>query len=394
VKKIFKLGFDAMRTLLLLLLLFCSPLLATAVPAIPLDPQYLDSDQINATISQLKELQQETKERARVVLIHNIIINLRALPIAREGRATPPLGPFEPQISYTLDDYLQLGLRERQAQIRVTESLQEIDHLSLLAQRTQKQIDALQAANRRGELNLEILAQQSALAITQESLRVAQEQKKSNEITLRNFAAERRVADSRLDLSRYDMEEIERDLSVAQIRLNRALKAKAADSQIASATMTLLYFEIQRYLTSYANGHLEASLKEVQDQVGRWRAQQEEAWQSLSRFNGSEMRAYVQVMEQQLHLNDLMLYQLDELVSHEPPLAILLIAAMAIIAVGLCYRLYLATNRLRVGDIINLGEGQRAKVVAVRTWSSLLRTFDGADLIASNLKLARKILRP
>lgn len=484
VKKIFNTIEAASFKMRYPLLFLFSALLLSAAP-LP-DPAQLDTqwwqgfqasgselnDHINATVASLKKLQ-ESEDQETIALIHRIIVNLRALPIAREERlAPPPIAPL-PRPTYTLDQYLQLGVKERQAQNQVAEDQREMDRLSSASRNSAHSVAALStdylvnqnhSASERLHLGLEIMAQQSALAITQESLRAAQHRMEIDEIVLAHLTSERQMAASRLDLSHDNSVELERDLSTARSHFTRAqddtARAEAnamatfdetpmgralaalvaqqlitAKAQMSAASLSILYFEIQRTLA----GQMQLPLEEVENQQDRARhdlsewekatlTEQERAHTAYERFLQEPTTAkdtnlqklltqrllevqktlgVLQVVDNELYLNNLLIKVANSLASERwwsnlagKAVAILIVAGALGVGIGLglqdlVYNFFAGMivrlgRTIRVGDIVELEDGQRAKVISIHIQNSTLRTFDGVDLIVPNLRLSTK----
>lgn len=540
---------------------------------------------IDATVGSLKALQatlDKDEDPDSISLIQRTILNLRALPIAKEQKAAPPPGPPVYHASYTLNDYLQIGLSERHAQATVDDDQRDIDRLSASAASAQRYIDSLfiEYLSKTGSttekltLGLEIMAQRSALAITQESLRVANDRLNNDQIALDYLKKESQVASSHLDLTQYDPQQLNQDLTAAQNQLtalqNKAAQIEAnaigtfddtsigrsehellaqqaitAKAQVTAATLTQLYFEIQKYLYAYANGQLPVSEKEAQAQVNDWKTKQARARRSLSDWEEATMAeqeransAYsrllqdpangdpqlqrllskrllevqqtltaLHVIDNDLYLNDLLIQQVEQTVLERSTLperwwltfsnrakalrqrsgnwldyplfkiggvpftllsilrifvilfiaivisrlvrsslrrygakhdgsdlkatiytlnklihyAIVILAIIVALAsvglnfsklviilgalsVGIGFGLQNIVNNflsgliilfgrnIRIGDIVELEDGQHARVVSIHIQNSILRTFDGVDVIVPNLELTTKRL--
>jgi small-conductance mechanosensitive channel len=175
----------------------------------------------------LKALPAETIEPARP-LIELIRANLRALPQARAQPTPEPPAPPAYQEQYTLAAFLDIAQRLRAAQEDVQAEQDDIVATERNLRSVNRRVDTLLAAYlslaasdpSRILKGLEIMAERSGLAVTQERLRVRKAALFNNEILSRQLTDEQTIAARRLVADRIDR--IRLNASIEQARLDLA----------------------------------------------------------------------------------------------------------------------------------------------------------------------------
>lgn len=197
---------------------------------------------LQKSLQQLHKLIEATPEERRAEadrLIQRIFINLKALPQARQQRsATPTLEPFADQ--YTLQEELEIIGAIRKLEMQSDDLNKEVKLLYERSIKGQRHLDGLLVAYlamREPSIDkqlagLEIIALRAALAIVQESLRVAQERQEFIERELDHRRRQLKYAIDHLRLSEGDLQQIEREVESAeqllQLSQRQTLRAETA----------------------------------------------------------------------------------------------------------------------------------------------------------------------
>lgn len=170
--------------------------------------------------------------------IQRILLNLDALPTAKQ-QAVPAFSPTVHRNSYTFDQLLELVSRKILVDGQVNEESKEQKQLQDRTKKVRQHIDtlyvtymALHNPNVQKELaGLEIISLRSALAITEEAIRVSETRTKEYTAELESLKAEITHAMASLKVTEIDPESLEREITKAQADLKKA-QDTALDSEM------------------------------------------------------------------------------------------------------------------------------------------------------------------
>jgi potassium efflux system protein len=197
---------------------------------------------IQKTEAALTEAIQSMPEEGRLdaeAQVKRIMVNLKALPQAREASVPPAvLPPF--LNAYTLDQQLDLIALIRRLDVEVEEDAKEQYRQTESAKRMRQHIDSLMvsylqmrdATLEKQEKGLEIMSLRMALGITEEQLRIVQARLDKRREELDHAQKARKIAQTSLTVPQVDVDKLDQNIMIAQenwkLAQNKSLKAEMA----------------------------------------------------------------------------------------------------------------------------------------------------------------------